>query len=104
MTAVHDKLPKCTNVACFDSGFHATMPEHVKTYAIDQSVAKAKGLRKYGFHGLSYSFILRETAKFLNKPAQQTNLIALHLGSGFGRDIGADGVDQEIHRSTSLRA
>lgn len=82
MTAIHEQLPKCTNVACFDSGFHATMPDYVKTYAIDQKVAKAKGLRKYGFHGLSYSFVLRETAKYLSKPVQQTSIIALHLGSG----------------------
>lgn len=82
MTAVYDKLPKCTNVACFDSGFHSTMPDYVKTYAIDQKIAKEKGLRKYGFHGLSYSYILRETAKYLGKPSTETNIIALHLGSG----------------------
>lgn len=82
MNACHEHLPNVTNVACFDSGFHSTMPDYVKTYAIDQKVAKEKGLRKYGFHGLSYSYIVRRTADFLKKPVSETNLIVLHLGSG----------------------
>ena len=82
MKACHEHLPNVTNVACFDSGFHHTMPQHVKAYMIDQKIAKAKGLRKYGFHGLSYSYIIRTVAGFLEKPEKDTNIIALHLGSG----------------------
>ena len=82
MIACHEHLPKVTNVACFDSGFHHTMPECVKAYAIDQKIAKEKGLRKYGFHGLSYSFVTRQVAAFLAKDISQTSIIALHLGSG----------------------
>lgn len=58
------------------------MPEHVKTYMINQEVAKANGLRRYGFHGISYSFILRSVAEFFKKPIEKTNLITLHIGSG----------------------
>ena len=75
-------LPEATNVACFDSQFHASIPAHVTTYAIDQKVAKKNRLRKYGFHGLSYAFITRSAAEFLGKQRNQVNLIALHLGSG----------------------
>lgn len=75
-------LPKATNVACFDSQFHHTMPEAVRTYPINQKIAKANGLRKYGFHGISYAFITRSVAAYLQKPEEQTNIIALHLGSG----------------------
>ncbi|KAK5046515.1 hypothetical protein LTR84_008318 [Exophiala bonariae] len=82
MTACHEDLPKVVNVACFDSGFHHTMPDYVKTYAIDQKIAKEKGLRKYGFHGLSYKYITRRVAEDLGKPQSEINLIALHLGSG----------------------
>lgn len=82
MTACHHDLPKVVNVACFDSGFHHTMPDYVKTYAIDQKIAQEKGLRKYGFHGLSYKYITRRVAQQLGKPQSETNLIALHLGSG----------------------
>ncbi|OAL33091.1 acetate kinase [Fonsecaea nubica] len=82
MLACHEHLPNVINVACFDSGFHQTMPDYVKSYAIDQKIAKDKGLRKYGFHGLSYQYITRTTAAFLGKPESETNIIALHLGSG----------------------
>lgn len=58
------------------------MPAHVKTYPINQEIAKANGLRKYGFHGISYSFILRSVAQFLGKPTESTNVIAMHIGSG----------------------
>src|SRR4051812_20561550 len=82
MIACHEHLPKVTNVACFDSAFHASMPDYVKTYMIDQKIAREKGLRKYGFHGLSYSFITRAVARHLGKPTHDTSMIALHLGSG----------------------
>lgn len=49
---------------------------------IDQKIAGEKGLRKYGFHGLSYSYITRAVAAHLRKPQEDINFIALHLGSG----------------------
>ncbi|KAL5525634.1 hypothetical protein ACEPAG_6970 [Sanghuangporus baumii] len=75
-------LPDADSIAFFDSMFHATIPGYVAKYAIDQEVANSKGLRKYGFHGLSYSFIVREVAAYLNKPMDQTCLVVMHLGSG----------------------
>ncbi|KAB8356694.1 hypothetical protein FH972_024270 [Carpinus fangiana] len=82
VTAVSDQLPHAKNVACFDSSFHSTIPEHIRTYPIDQSVAKRNKLRKYGFHGISYSFITGTVAQHLGKPKAEVNIIALHLGSG----------------------
>ena len=76
------QLPGAVNVACFDSQFHATIPPHISTYPIDQDIARKNKLRKYGFHGISYSFITRSVADFLGEGAQQPSLIALHLGSG----------------------
>ncbi|CAK7210727.1 hypothetical protein SCUCBS95973_000886 [Sporothrix curviconia] len=76
------QLPKATNVACFDSQFHATLPPHIRTYPIDPKIAKANMLRKYGFHGLSYAFITRAVADALGKTPEDTSIIALHLGSG----------------------
>lgn len=70
------------NVACFDSQFHSTLPDHIRTYPIDPEIAKRNRLRKYGFHGISYAFITRTAAEFLGKPRDQVSLIALHLGSG----------------------
>ncbi|QIX00348.1 hypothetical protein AMS68_005865 [Peltaster fructicola] len=80
--AVHEKVPNCTNVAFFDSMFHQTIPEPARTYMIDREKAEKNGLRKYGFHGLSYAFITRAVAAHLKKEPDQTSIIALHLGSG----------------------
>ena len=76
------ELPKAKNIAYFDSSFHATIPEAVRTYAIDPNVAQKNKLRKYGFHGISYAFITRSIAEYLQKPEKDTSIIALHLGSG----------------------
>lgn len=76
------EMPETRNVAVFDSEFHQTIPEHIRTYPIDQEIAKSNKLRKYGFHGISYSFITREVAQYLGKKEEDTNLIVLHLGSG----------------------
>ncbi|RAH48051.1 putative acetate kinase [Aspergillus brunneoviolaceus CBS 621.78] len=76
------EIPDVKSITFFDSAFHQTIPEHVRTYPIDPEVAKSKGLRKYGFHGISYSYILRSVAEFLNKPVEQTSVIAMHVGSG----------------------
>lgn len=75
-------LPDAVNVACFDSQFHTTLPPHIYTYPINPKIAKSNRLRKYGFHGISYAFITRSVAEFLNKDVGSLNIIALHLGSG----------------------
>ncbi|KAH7076122.1 Acetokinase family-domain-containing protein [Paraphoma chrysanthemicola] len=80
--AVADILPHAKNIAYFDSAFHNTMPEYIHTYPIDQAIAKKNKLRKYGFHGISYSFIVHAVSEYLNKPASELNIVALHLGSG----------------------
>ncbi|RDW88900.1 putative acetate kinase [Coleophoma cylindrospora] len=76
------QVPHARNIAVFDSQFHQTLPKHIYTYPIDLQIAKKNKLRKYGFHGISYSFITREVAQFLGKAESETSLIILHLGSG----------------------
>lgn len=76
------QFQNAANIACFDTQFHVTIPKHIYTYPIDQDVAQQHGLRKYGFHGLSYSYLARSVCKFLGTDQAATNLIALHLGSG----------------------
>jgi len=62
------QLPKAINVAYFDTTFHTrSIPPHVYTYPLDPEMAQKKMIRKYGFHGISYSFVLREAAEFLQK-------------------------------------
>ncbi|KAL4918518.1 Acetokinase family-domain-containing protein [Aspergillus aurantiobrunneus] len=86
------ELPKVQSITFFDSSFHKTMPPYVTTYPIDQKTARSNKLRKYGFHGISYSFILRSVAELLVKPIEKTNLIALHVGSGASICAIRDGV------------
>ncbi|ROT37016.1 acetate kinase [Sodiomyces alkalinus F11] len=77
-----DQLPDAANIAYFDSQFHSTIPEHIRTYPVNPDIARKNGLRKYGFHGLSYSFITRSVAGYLGKEIGELSIIALHLGSG----------------------
>ena len=93
-------IPEAKSIAYFDTSFHCTIPLHGSSYAIDQEIAKKRGLKKYGFHGLSCtspalsvsrmcdnahpadSFILRAVSRFMQKAPEDLNLIVLHLGSG----------------------
>ncbi|KAI5294515.1 hypothetical protein KEM52_003843 [Ascosphaera acerosa] len=77
-----DAMPRAKNIAFFDSVFHQSMPDYIRTYPIDQEIAERNWLRKYGFHGISYAFIAASVARFLRKPEHALNIIALHLGSG----------------------
>jgi acetate kinase len=82
MKACFEQLPNSISIAYFDSCFHRNIPPHIYSYAINQEIATKRGLRKYGFHGLSYAYILRATSEFLGKTPEELNLIILHLGSG----------------------
>ena len=84
-------LPTARNIAYFDSAFHSTIPEAIRTYPINQEVAKKNKLRKYGFHGISYAFITRSVAEYLKKDIKDTNIIALHLGSGASASVVRNG-------------
>lgn len=74
--------PEVPQVAVFDTAFHQTMPRHAYRYAIAQKLYRKHAIRRYGFHGSSHRYVAGETAKFLGKPLDQTNLIVLHLGNG----------------------
>ncbi|KAL6302328.1 acetate and butyrate kinase [Sparassis latifolia] len=75
-------LPRANSIAYFDTLFHRPIPEHIASYAIRQDIAKKRGLKKYGFHGLSYSYILEAVSQYLQKDPSEMNLIVMHLGSG----------------------
>ena len=54
--AVRGLLPGVPAVACFDTAFHATMPETAATYAVPAQWRERYGVRRYGFHGLSHAY------------------------------------------------
>jgi acetate kinase len=72
--------PNLPQVACFDTGFHRTMPRVEQMFALPYS-AWQRGVRRYGFHGLSYEFISIALAERYGASAQGKT-IAAHLGSG----------------------
>ncbi len=82
ITAARQAFPQLPHVAIFDTAFHSTLPEAAYTYAIDRRVAKEHGVRRYGFHGTSHSYVSRETARLMGRPVEDLSLIVLHLGNG----------------------
>jgi len=62
-----DQLKGIQNVAFFDSSFHMTLEKRRWMYPIDPEIAEDKGIRKYGFHGLSYGYIIKAVASFFEK-------------------------------------
>ena len=75
-------LPNAKQVAVFDTAFLQTMPEHSYRYAIPEAWYKNLGVRRYGFHGTSHLYVSKRAAAMLGKPAEQCNLITMHIGSG----------------------
>ena len=67
-------------VACFDTAFHRTMPRLATLLPIPRRY-DAKGVQRYGFHGLSYSFLMEELGR-IDPPAAKGRVILAHLGSG----------------------
>ncbi|MFW2513024.1 acetate kinase [Demequina sp. SO4-13] len=82
ITAARKVFPQLPHVAIFDTAFHSTLPEAAYTYAIDRRVAKEHGVRRYGFHGTSHSYVTRETARLMDRGVHDLSLIVLHLGNG----------------------
>ncbi len=74
------KFPKLAQVACFDTAFHSSLPTVAKMYALPRRLYD-QNVRRYGFHGLSFEYIMGELRKLDPKLAAGRVIIA-HLGSG----------------------
>lgn len=72
------RLPSLPHFACFDTVFHQTMPEEASTYAIPVQY-RNKGVKRYGFHGLSCESVVRQLRQVGTMPAR---MVIAHLGSG----------------------
>ena len=78
--ALRKRHPKLPQVACFDTAFHRTMPRVAKLLPIPRRYA-AKGVERYGFHGLSYAYLMEELGR-LDPAAATGRVILAHLGNG----------------------
>jgi acetate kinase len=79
--AFHRRFPDLPQVACFDTAFHHDMPRVAQMLPIPRRF-EAQGVRRYGFHGLSYAFLMEELARLAGTEAGNGRVILGHLGSG----------------------
>jgi acetate kinase len=75
-------LPDVPAVACFDTAFHAGMPEAATTYALPAEWRKRWPLRRFGFHGLSHAYASRRAAELIGSPPGALRIVSCHLGAG----------------------
>ena len=75
-----NQFPSLMQVACFDTAFHTTIPVVAKTFAIPKSYYD-EGIKRYGFHGISYSYLMQELRK-QNATEANGKIILAHLGNG----------------------
>ena len=75
---LHPTLPQ---VACFDTSFHHTQPEVAAAFALPRGLSE-EGVRRYGFHGLSYEYIASVLPHIVGLPIAQGRVVVAHLGSG----------------------
>ncbi|MGH3744949.1 MAG: acetate/propionate family kinase [Mycobacteriales bacterium] len=78
---VRGRLPDARHVACLDSAFHATMPEVARTYAVPRRWREL-GMRRYGFHGLSYAWARDRAADLLGRSLDDLAMVLVHAGGG----------------------
>ncbi len=79
--ALQKRFPDLPQVACFDTAFHHDLPRVAQILPIPRRY-EAQGVRRYGFHGLSYAFLLEELARLAGSDAAQGRVIMAHLGNG----------------------
>ena len=79
--SVGRRFPRLEQVACFDTAFHRTMPRVATILPIPRRY-ESKGVRRYGFHGLSYTFLLQELVRLGDRAGERGRVILAHLGNG----------------------
>ncbi len=79
--AFHRRFPDLPQVACFDTAFHRDLPRVARLLPIPRRY-DAKGVHRYGFHGLSYAFLMEELARVAGPQAARGRVILAHLGNG----------------------
>ena len=80
--ACQELMPGTPMVGVFDTAFHQTMPKHAFMYGIPYEYYEKYGVRKYGFHGTSHSFVSKRICEFLGQDLATTKTVVCHLGNG----------------------
>lgn len=82
ITKCQEMFQNINNIAVFDTAFHSTIPKENYLYAIPKELYEKYGIRKYGFHGISYSYVLNRYSEMVNKDLNSINTVICHLGGG----------------------
>jgi len=96
--AFHRRFPALPQVACFDTAFHHDLPRVARLLPIPRRY-EAQGVRRYGFHGISYAFLMGELARLAGSEATQGRIILAHLGNGASLAAVRDGKPRDTSMS-----
>ncbi len=88
--ALRQRHPKLPQLLCFDTAFHTTMPRVAKLLPIPRRY-EAQGIQRYGFHGLSYAYLMEELVRLGDPAAKKGRVILAHLGNGASMAAVRDG-------------
>lgn len=81
IATMRQHMPDVPQVACFDTAFHRSQPEIAQRFALPRSIT-AQGVRRYGFHGLSYEYIAKALPEYLDSDRADGRVVVAHLGNG----------------------
>lgn len=82
INACKELMPNTPMVGVFDTAFHQTMPKKAYLYGLPYEYYEKYGVRRYGFHGTSHSFVSKRAAEFLGMDLDNSKIIVAHLGNG----------------------
>ncbi len=74
--------PGVPQVAVFDTSFHHTLPPYAYLYGLPYGFFEEDKVRRYGFHGMSHSYVSRKAAEYLRRPFNSLEIVSCHLGNG----------------------
>ena len=82
VNAISAILPNVPQIGVFDTAFHQTMPKHAYLYAVPYELYEKYGVRRYGFHGTSHSFVSKRAIEYFGLDPENSKVIVCHLGNG----------------------
>jgi acetate kinase len=82
LRAASEKLSDVPAVVVTDTGFHHSLPEAARNYALPRLLAQRYGIRRFGFHGIGHAWMLERCAAMRGTHPERLNLVTLHLGAG----------------------
>ena len=100
---IHEHWPDLPQVACFDTAFHRTQPWLNQCYALPRQLTD-EGIQRYGFHGLSYEYVIDEVRRRDDDAAADGRIIVAHLGNGASMAAIKDGRSVETTMGFSTLA